>query len=88
MEPPQTRNAAYRGSSNALNQHGDALADADAHRRHCPPTAGAFQGAHCCAGEPCAGHPERVPKGDGAAVRIDVLGVIGKAKAARNRKSL
>ena len=38
--------------------------------------------------QPGAAHPERVPEGDGAAVGIDVFGVIGQAEHAQHRQRL
>src|SRR5579863_7194755 len=80
--------AARSLASNSLKRQRHALANADAHRRKRALAAALFQAMHCRQREPRTGHAERMTKRDGAAVRIDVLSVIGDPKLPQARQSL
>src|SRR5206468_11737617 len=67
---------------------GDSLADADAHGRETKLAAAALELLGRGQREARAGHSERVPKGDRAAVWVHVLGVIGKAELAEHGQTL
>jgi hypothetical protein len=75
-------------SSGPLDDHRDALADADAHRAQRVARAAAAQfmggGQH----EAGAAHAERVAERDGAAIGVDVRRVVGKAELAQDRERL
>src|SRR5512135_1247889 len=61
--------------SHALDDHGDPLAAADAHRDQAVALAGAMQFVHRLDRQDAPGGSDRVAQGDGAAVRIDLRGV-------------
>ena len=71
-------------SSDPLQRHRHALADADAHRRERRSgRRGAAARAATVGGDARARHAERMAERDGAAVRVDVLGVVGNAELAQ-----
>ena len=65
---------------NPLQRHRHALADADAHGGQRALAATLLQPVHRGQRQPRARHAERMAERDRAAVRIDVLGVVGKAE--------
>ena len=65
--------------SDSLEQHGDALAHADAQRHQRVARSLLVQPAHRGGGQARAAHAERVADGDRAAVGIDVRRVVGQA---------
>src|SRR3954467_6597522 len=75
-------------TSNPLDHHRDALADADAHGAEGVTAAAAVELFGGGEGQAGAGHAEGGAEGDGAAVRVDVLGVVGEAELAEHRQSL
>ena len=70
-------------SGNPLQRQRDALADADAHGGQAPAPAAPAEFDGDVGGEPRAGHAERMAIGDRAAVRVDVLGIVGEAELAQ-----
>ena len=77
-----------RVGSDALDQRGDALADADAHRGDRALAAARFQRVHRGQRQARAGRAERMPERDRAAVRVHVLGVVRQAELAQHREAL
>src|SRR5579863_4933831 len=73
---------------NLLQRQRHALPDADAHRRQRALAAALFQPVHRGQRQPRAGHAERVAERDSAAVRIDVVGVVGDAELAQAGQAL
>src|SRR5687767_13919908 len=65
-----------------LEEAGGALAAADAHRHDAPLGAAALTLLEDVAGAPCAGHAERVPDRDRAAVDVVLLGIDAEPVAA------
>src|SRR5258708_28215828 len=59
-----------------LDRHRDALPDADAHRRQRPAAAALLHAVHRGHRQPRAAHAEGVTQRDGAAMRIDELGIL------------
>src|SRR5262249_36409003 len=72
-----------RALSTPLQRERDALAHADAHGGERKLAAALLQTVHRGQGKARPRHAERVPERDRAAVRIDVLGVIGNAELAQ-----
>src|SRR3569832_2641867 len=71
-----------------LERHRDTLADADAHRRQCPPLAAEAELERCRPGDPRATHPERMPERNRPAIGIDVRRVVGNPELAQHRERL
>src|SRR5918995_4859096 len=71
-----------------LQRQGDALTDADAHGRERTLRAALLELESRRAADPGAGHAERVPERDRAAVRIDVCGIVREAELAQRGERL
>src|SRR4051795_8042517 len=69
----------HRAASNALDDHCNALSHADAHRAQRVASAGSAQLIERGGDETCATRAERMAKRNGAAVGINVRGVVGQA---------
>ena len=82
------RHATYSIITNPLQRQRHALADADAHGGQRALAAALFQAVHRGQREARAGHAERMAERDGAAVRIDVLGIVGDAELAQAGQAL
>jgi hypothetical protein len=70
---------ALGGRSNPLKNDSDTLADADAHGADGVAALTPVQLVDCGQREARAAHAERVAERDGAAVRIDVRGIVRQA---------
>src|SRR3546814_2167968 len=75
-------------SSNPLDHHRDALANADAHGGESVAAAGAVEFFGGGEDEAGAGHAEGVAQRDGAAVGVHILCVVGEAELAQDREAL
>src|SRR5581483_8437366 len=71
-----------------LDRHRDALADTDAHCRKRPLSPALLHSMHRGDHQPRAAHAERVTERDGAAMRVDEIGVILDAELAQTRDPL
>src|SRR5438309_1407939 len=70
-------------SSYFLHANRYALTDADAKRRQRALAAALFQSMDGRQGQPGARHAQRMAERDGAAMRVDVLGIVGKPELAQ-----
>src|ERR1700736_5093321 len=66
-----------------LDRHRDALADADAHRRQRAFSAALFHAMHRGHREARAAHAQGMTERDGAAMRVDEIGIILDAELAQ-----
>src|SRR5258706_1075587 len=66
-----------------LNGHRDALPDADAHGGQRPFSPALLHAVHRGHGEARAAHSERMAERDGAAMRVDEIGVVLDAELAQ-----
>src|ERR1700733_12436091 len=71
-----------------LDCHGDALADTDAHRRERAFPATLFHAVHGSHDQPGSAHAERMTERDGAAMRIDEIGVVLDAELTQTSDTL
>src|SRR6185312_14214682 len=74
--------------SDTLDDHGDSLADADAHGAEGVAAFGALQLIDGGREEPCAACAERMAEGNSAALRIDAWVVVGNVQLAKHREAL
>src|SRR3546814_17900012 len=65
-----------------------ALADAHAHGDQGEPTVSTFEFFNCGHHQSCPTHSKRVPERDCATIRIDVLGIVGKAERTHHGECL
>src|ERR1700712_4256471 len=72
----------------ALDDDGDALADADAHRAERVPAPDPMQLVDRRRDQPCAAGAERMAEGDAATIGIDARVVVGEAQVAHDREPL
>src|SRR6218665_1211030 len=77
-----------RQASDAFDDQGDALADADAHGAQRIAAAAAMQLVDGGGDQPRTAGAERMAQGNGAPVRIDARIVVGQAKVAHDGQSL
>src|SRR3546814_12615227 len=75
-------------SSNPLDHHRDALANADAHGGESVAAAGAVEFFGGGEDEAGAGHAEGVAQRDGAAIGVHVLRIVGEAEAEEDPEGL
>src|SRR5882672_10483387 len=68
-----------------LDRHCDTLADADAHRRQRALAAALLHAVDRGHGEPRAAHPKGMTERDGAAMRVDEIGIVLDAELAQAR---
>ena len=73
---------------NPLNGAGYALADTDAHGGECELAASLNQLQRGAAGNAGARHAQRMAEGDGAAIGVYVLAIIGQAQLPQHGKAL
>src|ERR1700682_4560990 len=66
-----------------LDRHRDALPDADAHRRPRPLAAALFHAMYRRHPQPRAAHAQGMTECDGAAMRVDEIGVVLDAELAQ-----
>src|SRR5882757_7549074 len=59
-----------------FDRHRDPLADADAHGGECELAAALFHAVDGGQREPRAAHPQRMTERDGAAMRVDEIGIV------------
>src|SRR6202158_6161505 len=74
---------AWQPSVHHLDRHRDALPDADAHRGERALAAALLHAVHRGHGEARAAHAERVAERDGAAMRVDEIGIVLDAELAQ-----
>src|SRR5581483_2180266 len=74
--------------SNPLHRQRYALADADTHGGERALALLLFQAVHRGEDKPRARHAERMAERDGAAVRVDVLGILGNAELPQTGNAL
>src|SRR4029453_17057874 len=74
--------------SHALQQDRDALADADAHGADGVASASVLELVGRRRGEPGPAHPERMPEGDGAAIRVPGFRPAGEPGVPENGRGL
>src|SRR3546814_8900842 len=70
----------------SFQDHRCALADAHAHGDQGEPTVSTFEFFNCGHHQSCPTHSKRVPERDCATIRIDVLGIVGKAERTRSEE--
>ena len=75
-----TANEATCSALNALENHGNTLANTDAHGAKRKTPLGTQKLIASRSGKPGAAGSERMPDGDGASIRIDVGGIVGETK--------
>src|SRR5580704_6740029 len=73
---------------NSLHCQRHALADADAHGGKRALATALFEAVYRSECQPRAGHAERMTERNSAAMRVDVLGIVGDAELAQHRKTL
>src|SRR5581483_2910853 len=78
----------FSTSIQLLDRHRDALADTDAHRRKRPLSAALLHSMHRGDHQPRAAHAERVTESNGAAMRVDEIGVVLDAELPQTRYAL
>src|SRR5260370_16968028 len=78
----------FRWLIQLLDRHRDALADADAHRRQRAFSAALFHAMHRGHREARTAHTQGMTERDGAAMRVDEIGIILDAKLAKAGYSL
>src|SRR5450631_979887 len=71
-----------------LDRHRDALADADAHGRKRAFAAALLHAVHRGQRQPRAAHAERMAERNGAAMRVDEIGIVLDAELAQTRNPL
>src|SRR5258707_2667228 len=81
--PPVIARSAATKQSVLLDRHRDALPDADAHRRQRAIAAALLHAVHRGHREPGAAHAERVTQRNGAAMRVDEIGILLDAELAQ-----
>ena len=74
--------------SDAFDDGGNTLADADAHGAKCPFHFASFQLPSSGQHQPRTAHPKRMPEGDSASVRIDMFPILQQAEVAQHRDAL
>ena len=84
----RSRSRSSAVSSNPFDDGGNPLPDADAHGAERTPGPPQFEFPHRGQHQPDAAHAERMAKRYRAAVRIDMLGVLGQAKLPENGDAL
>src|ERR1039457_5336035 len=71
-----------------LDRHRHTLADADAHRRQRPFSPALFHAVHRGQGETRSAHAQGMTERDGAAMRVDEIGIVLDAELAQAGYSL
>src|SRR5947199_7210669 len=79
-EKPPGSDSASVFSVQLLDRHRDALPDADAHGRQRPSTAALLHAMHRGHCQPRAAHAQGMTERDGAAMRVDEIGVLFDAE--------
>src|SRR5438132_421604 len=82
-EKPPGSDSASVFSVQLLDRHRDALPDADAHRRQRPTAAALLHAVHRGHRQPRPAHAQGVTERDGAAMRVDEIGVLLDAELAQ-----
>src|SRR5262249_41999461 len=76
-------NVPWVAPSNAFERQRDALPDADAQGGEAEPAVALLQAVQCGERQSRTRHSERMAERDGAAMRVHVLGIVGKAELAQ-----